>query len=454
MCDMRKAFSDKRTFMWFCASVAAMMIRSDLAGVTSLVRALGLSEKYYDRMLDFFHSSAVDRDLLAKLWTKCVIGFGMSHTINGRLLIIGDGTKAPKEGKKMPGVKLLHQESASNSKPEYIMGHSCQAIALCAKALSGFFAIPLIARIHEGIVLSNRDKKTLIDKMASMIDLLNIAEPYYFIGDAYYAGRKMVVAMLKGNNHLVTRVRSNSVAYEVAAPKEHPTRGRPRKYGNKVYLRELFTHDHCSFREVKCPDGHTILIYSTDLIWRSVGHLVRFVLVIHPVHGKTIFMTTDLNMTDIQVVEAYSLRFRIELSFRQAIHTIGTYAYHFWMKAMTSISRGSGNQYLHKKSKEYRMNVDRKFKAYHLYLQVGVIAQGVLQFISSTASDRVWRSFHSWIRTIRPGIAPSEAVTATALRNAFSDFLLNSHSAPIFEKFIIDKTDLNVSNHLRRSASG
>lgn len=453
MCDLRSAFSDKRTFMWFCTSVAAMMIRSDLAGVTSLVRALGLSGKYYDRVLDFFHSTAVDRDLLAKLWTRCVIGCGLSHTINGRLLILGDGIKAPKEGKKMPGVKLLHQESESNSKPEYIMGHSCQAIALCAKALCGFFAIPLIARIHEGIVLSNRDKTTLIDKMARMIKLLDITDPYYFVGDAYYAGRKMVVAMLKENNHLVTRVRSNSVAYKVAPSKECATRGRPKKYGDKIYLRNIFKQFLSSFHEDRCPDGHTILIHSVDLIWRSVGHVVRFVLVIHPTYGNTIFMTTDLAMTDIQVVQAYSLRFRIELSFRQAIHTIGTYAYHFWMKAMTPISRGSGNQYLHKKSEDYRLMVARKFSAYQLYLQVGVIAQGILQYISSSASDLVWASFHSWIRTIRPGIAPSEAVTATALRNAFPDFLANSSVAPIFKKFIIDKTDLNVFNHLYRRFS-
>ena len=454
MCDLRNAFRDTRTFMWFCTCVAAMMIRIDTAGVTSLIRALGLRGTYYDRMLDFFHSTAVDRDLLARLWGKCVLGFGMSHTINGRVLIIGDGIKAPKEGKCMPGVKSLHQESESNSKPEFIMGHSCQVVALCASASSGFFAIPLIARIHEGIVLSNRDKRTLIDKMALMIDSLNIAVPFYFVGDAYYAGRKMIVAMLLKGNHLVTRVRSNSVAYEGVEIIKIRARGRPKIYGLKVYLRNVFSEDIASFHTAIAPDGHDILLYSRDLIWKSAAHPVRFVFVIHPVHGKTIFMTTDLTMTAAQVLEAYSLRFRIELSFRQAIHVIGSYAYHFWMMNMDPISRGSGNQYLHKKSIDYRNAVLRKMSAYHLHLQVGVIAQGILQYIASSASDLVWSNFHSWIRTIRPGIAPSEAVTATALRNSFPQFLADSQIAPIFTKFIIDKTDLNVFNHLQRRNYG
>jgi hypothetical protein len=53
---------------------------------------------------------------------------------NGRLVIVGDGIKAPKVGKKMPSVKKLHKESESNininTKPEYIFEHSCQAIAI------------------------------------------------------------------------------------------------------------------------------------------------------------------------------------------------------------------------------------------------------------------------------------------------------------------------------------
>ena len=40
--------------------------------------------------------------------------------INGRCIVVGDGIKVPKRGRKMPGVKLLHQQSESNTKPEYI----------------------------------------------------------------------------------------------------------------------------------------------------------------------------------------------------------------------------------------------------------------------------------------------------------------------------------------------
>jgi len=54
----------------------------------------------------------------------------------------------------MPAVKGLHQESESNSKPSFIMGHSFQTVGLLVSALQSVFAVPLISRIHEGLVVS------------------------------------------------------------------------------------------------------------------------------------------------------------------------------------------------------------------------------------------------------------------------------------------------------------
>ena len=52
----------------------------------------------------------------------------------------------------MPAVKSLHQESESNTKPAYIMGHSYQAVSVLVKAARSILAVPLAIRIHEGIV--------------------------------------------------------------------------------------------------------------------------------------------------------------------------------------------------------------------------------------------------------------------------------------------------------------
>ena len=152
--------------MWLSVCLAGMCIRADTFGVTSIVRAFGLKDKLNDRLLDFFHSPALDVGELAKRWVSVVVRvFPGVLMNNGRLLIVGDGLKAPKSGRKIPGVKRLHQESDSNTKPQYITGHSTQAVAILVGALQSVFAVPLASRIHEGVVFSNRSQLTLLDKM-------------------------------------------------------------------------------------------------------------------------------------------------------------------------------------------------------------------------------------------------------------------------------------------------
>ena len=84
--------------------------------------------------------------------------------------------------------KKLHQQSDSSTKPEHIFGHSCQAVSVLMRAAKSIFSVPLTCCIHEGVVFSNREKRTLLDKMILLVDALDIDEPFIFVADAYRAG--------------------------------------------------------------------------------------------------------------------------------------------------------------------------------------------------------------------------------------------------------------------------
>ena len=180
-----------------------------------------------------------------------------------------------------------------------------------------------------------------------------------------------------------------------------------------------------------------------DLLWKPIGQIVRFVIVIHPSRGKCIFMTTDLSLDPIQIIPLYGLRFKIEVSFKQSVRTIGAYFYHFWMMNMIPSKRNQGNQYLHKKSEKYRNQIKRKINAYHIFVFSGIVAQGMLQYLAATFPKLVWNSFGSWIRNIRPGVPPSEMITSMALRNNYFEFLLANHNELIWPKFIHEILDPN-----------
>src|SRR6202142_659885 len=119
------------------------------------------------------------------------------------------------------------------------MGHSLQAVSLLVHAAASVFAVPLAVRIHEGLVWSNRDRRTLLDKMLALLGIVAITEPCYFVADAYYAPHKIVAGLLRQNNHLVTRMKSNAVAYTAHQQRGPRSRGRPRVYGRKLKLSSL-----------------------------------------------------------------------------------------------------------------------------------------------------------------------------------------------------------------------
>jgi hypothetical protein len=444
--SLRPAFSRHETFMWFATAVVAMMVRSDLLGLTSMIRALNLKPKVYNSLRRHFHSSAIKLDKLVVLWGRAVLRlFSTPVRFNGRLVLVGDGIKIPKRGKQMPGVKLLRQQSNCSTKPEYIMGHSLQAVALLVHAASTCLAIPLSMRIHEGLVWSNRDKRTLLDKMLDLLQIVAIADPFYFVADAYYAAGKIVKGLLKQGNHLVTRVKSNAVAYHPAEPaRGRRKRGRPKQYGKKIKVNSLLRDvNSMAQADAKLYGERGVKIHyrMRDLMWRPVGQLVRFVAVVHPTRGKILLMSTDLTLDALDVIRLYGFRFKIEHMFRQAVRQIGSLLYHFWMMDMTPLRYRNGDQYLHRKSEHYRKQVRTKLHAYHTFIQTGIIAQGLLQYLSAEFPRSVWCSFGSWLRTIRPGIPPSELVVGKAMHDTFPDFLKSNAKRNFLAKFIVERQD-------------
>lgn len=456
---LRPACSRFRTFLWMILSLVGMCCRSDQAGVTSYLRVLDLGGKAYNRFLQLFNGNGLDLELLTTLWFQLCLRLFKPVAIGNRLVCLADGIKAPKEGRKMPGVKRLHQESNNNTKPEFIMGHSFQAISLLVQGLRGHVAaIPLVSRIHEGLVFSNRDGRTLLDKLAAL--LFSVGQVWQreilLIADAYYASGRLIAQLLAAGHHLITRAKSNAVAYFSAPAPSCRRRGRPKLYGKKVRLKDLAREDK-EFVSAPSPvygDSNVTLRYRClDLIWRPAARLVRFVIVTHPQRGTIFLLCTDLTLKPLEIIQLYGFRFKIELGFRQALHVLGAYAYHFWMSDMNPIRRGQGDQHLHRASETYRKAVVRKLTAFQRHVQLGCIAQGLLQHLALNFSDLVWSNFKSWFRTINTAEPPSELVTVYALRFTRQEYFSSRRIDPKLREILNKYRNPATASALRRRAA-
>ena len=144
----------------------------------------------------------------------------------------------------------------------------------------------------------------------------------------------------------------------------------------------------------------------------------------------------------------YSLRFKIEVMFKQTVHQIGSFLYRFWLKIMSPKKRGSGDQNLQFYPKKYKQAVAKKLRSYHLFILLGFISHGLVQYLSIYAHELVWKNYGTWLRTIRPNTLPSEMVVSLAMKNTYNEFLVDDEYGSIFKKFVLQKMDPNRLRYL------
>ena len=144
-------FSRVSAYAQHVVIVIGLMIRSDKLGLTSVIRDLALRPETYEPMLHFFRSDAWDLERVRSKWAEIVGEKFPLFEKAGHCFLVGDGTKQAKEGRHMPGVKKLAQESETQSKPGYLHGHHWGCAGVLIGREKTLSCVLLSARIHDGL---------------------------------------------------------------------------------------------------------------------------------------------------------------------------------------------------------------------------------------------------------------------------------------------------------------
>lgn len=413
------SFSRETPFNWFVLLLWGVLLNHQPAAVTSYLNGIGLSASDYPRALHWFYSRAFTIDELCERWGQWLWGHPQAKRLNGHRVYAGDGIKVSKEGRKMPGVKGLHQESEDVSKPEWIRGHYFSALSLLIGRGKALFAAPVVLKLHDGIAPSEeRDKPTLVDKMAALC-VAWMPTGSYALLDAYYASAKILQPFRANGLHLISRAAISTVAYApFCANQTVRGRGRPRKWGAPVKLRELFAPiEHCHPLKVWLYGKQQQIYYQCfTLYWDSPEHLVLFVLAQLPSGKQIILLSSDTTLTAKQVIEAYGWRFKIEVSFRTLVNLLGGFDYRFWLQSMSKCARWPKNLVLSDFDETFQAQVATKIEAIERFVNLNVIALGLLQVLALEQPDAVWTHFPRWFRTLPKHGLPSEQIVRIALQ--------------------------------------
>jgi hypothetical protein len=164
--------------------------------------------------------------------------------------------------------------------------------------------------------------------------------------------------------------------------------------------------------------------------------LVKFVLAIDAKGRKAILLSTNLELSAREIVEAYGWRFKIEVSFRALVERVFAFCYRFWMKAMARRKRGDGNQSPHRAGKRYRVQVAREVEAYERFVNMAAIGLGLLQVLSLQYAERIWAQLPLWFRTLRKEAGPSEHIVRATLQAEMARFFGSSEQGSLLEKIL------------------
>ena len=447
----KKIFSHRTTWLMFCIVVLGFIGTNEIIGVTSFCRFWGFGEKAYNALLYFFRCSVWSSKTLVLQWAAFVLSQNVTVMVQGRAVLLGDHTYVPKDGRRMAGVVTLRQHSETQSKPSYFRGHCWGAIGLLIGSFKAPFCLPLHLSIHQGAIHIGRKKTNDGNQPVLSTSIVNMAidfalkhdVPSILTLDAFFPGAAVFklaasiysVEIRQPLITLIIRAKKNCVAYFEHIPPHIKKQGRPRTYGMKVKIMEIFDHTYL-FSKQKCiiyGKIEEISVTALNLIWRPTGSLIRFVFAVTS-HGPIVLMCSDLNQNTLSAIELYCSRIRIETMFDMLKNVTGAFKYRFWSKMMPRHSRKPfKNRDLKQPSHQNIPKVRRCWEAYEKFVMLGAISLGILEMIALKYSDSVWEQFDGYLRTRSRDLPSERTVKFVVARLIITNIIILAPNAIIQE---------------------
>ncbi len=288
------------------------------------VRASVFAPAHYQpqRLSDLFCRHKLSRQALMAQLTEQVLAILYPSGLPARLFWLADSTLTEKPFvRRVASVELFHRAKRLVGRAKHLQGHCYVFAAHLYRTAQKHWASVLLGAL---LYVKGRSIPQWVGKLAHRVyacPLLCVTFGWSIRG---LASRPLVHSLDRLGQYILGRVRANQVFY--FAPRRQPRRGRRRSYGQKCPVDKLIKPFPERLRHQSATlkvrgKARTVRIYDAEMLWRGVWHdrpcPVRLIIVLVP--GLRLkpgyLLTTDLDLTPLEAVQAYGGRQQIEVNF-------------------------------------------------------------------------------------------------------------------------------------------
>jgi hypothetical protein len=295
--------------------------------VTSWFRAAGITKRY-KAFYYFVGSIGQNTEIIATVLFEFMIK--LVYKNQDRVLMAIDDSPTKRYGPKVAGAGIHRNPTVGPDGAKFVYGHVWVTLsALARHKLWGTIGLPLLAkmyiRVNDIISVPNAYKIKFQNKLIQAAELVKWAQTcckrlekeLWIVTDGGFTRAGFLKPVIRTGVTVITRLRKDAALHLLVKPVKKRKRGRPRKYGKRIYLRDEVAKKKGWLKINATLYGRqeTKMVKMFKATYKPAGGEVLVLIVREDKDSWRAFMCTNLSATAQEILEAVADRFAIEQNF-------------------------------------------------------------------------------------------------------------------------------------------
>jgi len=295
--------------------------------ITSWFRAAGISQQY-KAFYYFIGSIGRKTETVATVLFEIMIN--LIYSKDDRILMAIDDGPTKRYGPKVQGAGIHRNPTTTPDGAKFIYGHLWVTIsAVVRHKLWATIGLPILAKMYvRAKDIAKLPTENLIgfqDKLQQAAELVKwasqccrqLGKQLWIVTDGGFTKARFLKPAIQADATIITRLRKDAALHGLLKPVKKRKRGRPRKYGKRIYLAHKADEKRGWFSIKVTVYGReeTKQVKMFKATYRPAGGLVLVLIVREAVDSWRAYMCTNLSATAEQILEAVSDRMAIEQNF-------------------------------------------------------------------------------------------------------------------------------------------